>query len=266
MVAPLLGLAALWHRLGPRSRALLRGREVTVLGRRLHTTTLLTGALITIAVGILVWATNGLVTMLSLVPTGVLARWQENLTVLSDTGLQIAIIAGLGALALGPVVVGGPPPHREQHGPGREEMRRRAPARPAAGALAACEADTPAATKNPSPAPEIDIDPAPTVLGERAELVDPTTLRLTLEMTVMLVVNPGWNTRQELDGIFLGLDDSGDRLRFTALNPARHRPVGRAASPRPRRLRPLPHGRRARRRRPHRPRVGRGGGADRDRV
>ncbi|WP_262426553.1 hypothetical protein [Brachybacterium sp. Z12] len=72
---------------------------MTVLGRRLHTTTLLTGALI-IAVGILFWATNGLVTMPSLVPTGVLARWQENLTVLSDTGLQIAIIAGLGALAL----------------------------------------------------------------------------------------------------------------------------------------------------------------------
>lgn len=105
-----------------------------------------------------------------------------------------------------------------------------------AGALAACEADTPAATETPRPAPEIDIDPAPTVLGERAELVDPTTLRLTLEMTVMLVVNPGWNTApQELDGIFLGLDDSGDRLRFTALDQdgtalwAAQRPHGHAA-------------------------------------
>lgn len=67
----------------------------------------------------------------------------------------------------------------------------------------------------PGPAP----DPAPTLLGKRAELVDPATVRLTLEMTVMIVVDPGWNTApQELDGIFLGVDDSGEHLRFTALD------------------------------------------------
>ena len=46
MVIPLLLLTVLWDRLGPRSRAVLRGRGVTVAGRTLHTTTLLTGLLI----------------------------------------------------------------------------------------------------------------------------------------------------------------------------------------------------------------------------
>lgn len=99
MVVPLMLLAALWRRLGTRSRALLRGREFTLVGRRLHTTTVLTGALI-ITVGILFWATNGLVTMPSLVPTGILARWQEALAVLNGTGVQIALILLVGALAL----------------------------------------------------------------------------------------------------------------------------------------------------------------------
>lgn len=99
MVVPLMLLAALWRRLGARSRALLRGREFTVVGRRLHTTTVLTGALI-ITVGILFWATNGLVTMPSPVPTGILARWQETLAVLNGTEVQIALILLAGALAL----------------------------------------------------------------------------------------------------------------------------------------------------------------------
>lgn len=99
MVAPLMLLAALWHRLGPRSTALLRGRGITVLGRRLHTTNLLTGILI-IALGILFWATDGLVALPSPVPTGTLARWQEGLAVLSGTGVQIGIILAAAALAL----------------------------------------------------------------------------------------------------------------------------------------------------------------------
>ena len=70
-----------------------------MLGRTLHTTTVLTGAVI-IAVGILFWATNGLVTMPSLIPTAVLARWQESTAALSGTGLQIIVILALGALAL----------------------------------------------------------------------------------------------------------------------------------------------------------------------
>lgn len=99
MVVPLMALAAVWGRLGARARTTMRGREFRVLGRTLHTTTVLTG-LVIIAVGILFWTTNGLVTMPSLVPTSVLARWQENTAVLSSTGVQIAIILGLAALGL----------------------------------------------------------------------------------------------------------------------------------------------------------------------
>src|SRR5690625_5775828 len=78
----------------------MRGREFTVLGRRLHTTTVLTG-LVIIALGILFWSTNGLVTMPSLIPTSALARWQENVGVLSSTGAQIGVIVALALLALG---------------------------------------------------------------------------------------------------------------------------------------------------------------------
>lgn len=101
MVAPMMLLAALWHRLGGRGRSLLRGRGFTVLGRRLHTTTVLTGVLI-IALGILFWRTNGLVTLPSLVPTSALARWQESSAVLNDPVVQVAVILalGLGGIAL----------------------------------------------------------------------------------------------------------------------------------------------------------------------
>lgn len=99
MVVPLLLLALAWEELGPRSRRLLRGRPVTVAGRTLHSTQLLTGLLI-IALGILFWMTNGLVALPSPVPTRVLAQWQEGLAALNSTGVQIAVLLGLAALAL----------------------------------------------------------------------------------------------------------------------------------------------------------------------
>lgn len=99
MVVPLMVLAAVWERTSPRVRSLLRGREFTVLGRSLHTTTVITGVVI-MAVGIMFWATNGLVTMPSLVPTGVLARWQESIGVLENPAVQVGVIVVLGLLAL----------------------------------------------------------------------------------------------------------------------------------------------------------------------
>src|SRR5699024_12378656 len=57
VVTPML-LAALWARLGPRARSLMRGREFTVLGRSLHTTKALTGQVI-IEMGILLSSTYG---------------------------------------------------------------------------------------------------------------------------------------------------------------------------------------------------------------
>ena len=99
MVVPLMLLAAVWARLGTRARALLRGRSVTVLGRELHTTSMLTG-LVIIALGVLFWTTNGLVTLPSLVSTSTLARWQAALPGLTDPLVQVAVIVTLGLLAL----------------------------------------------------------------------------------------------------------------------------------------------------------------------
>ena len=87
--------------------------------------------------------------------------------------------------------------------------------------LVACEPGareraTPSPTAPPSP-----VDPTPTLLGEQAAVVEPGTLRLPLEMTVMIVVDPGWTAApQQLDGIFLGHTRDGDALRFTAADQA----------------------------------------------
>lgn len=94
MVVPLVGLAAVWSTLTPKTIGRLRGRGFTVMGRRLHTTSVVTGVLV-IAVGILFWATNGLVTAPSLLPTGV-QRWLQS----SSSGLftpawDAALVAAL---------------------------------------------------------------------------------------------------------------------------------------------------------------------------
>ncbi|MGP5078666.1 outer membrane protein assembly factor BamB family protein [Brachybacterium alimentarium] len=83
--------------------------------------------------------------------------------------------------------------------------------------LAGCDPAAPAGgSKSP---PHVDVDPAPTVLGELATAVDVASLRLPLEMTPMIVVDPGWTaTPLERDGIFLGYSDAGDRLRFRAVD------------------------------------------------
>ena len=99
MVVPLTVLAAVWNRLGDRGRSRLRGRQFTLLGRRLHTTTFVTG-LVIIALGILFWTTNGLVTLPSLVPTSTLARWQASSVGLNDPVVQVGAILALGLLAL----------------------------------------------------------------------------------------------------------------------------------------------------------------------
>ncbi|MGO1686308.1 MAG: cytochrome c biogenesis CcdA family protein [Brachybacterium sp.] len=99
MVIPLMVLAAVWDHLGERGRSVLRGRELTILGRALHSTTVVTGIVI-MALGVLFWVTNGLVTLPSLVPTSTLARWQESSAVLDDPVVQIAAIIALAALGL----------------------------------------------------------------------------------------------------------------------------------------------------------------------
>ena len=99
MVIPLMLLAAVWGRVGERGRAVLRGREFTMFGRRLHTTTFATGR-VTSALGVRFWATNGLVTLPSLVSTSTLARWQANGAVLDDPRVQVGVILTLAVVGL----------------------------------------------------------------------------------------------------------------------------------------------------------------------
>lgn len=92
MVVPLIGLAAIWTRLGPRAMKVLRGRGFTVLGRQLHTTSVVTGLLIA-GVGVLFWTTNGLVTAPSLLPAEI-DRWlQSNSGLLASPVFNAVVVA-----------------------------------------------------------------------------------------------------------------------------------------------------------------------------
>lgn len=99
MVLPLLLIAALWRRLGERGRSVLRGRTVTVLGRELHTTSVVTGLLI-IAVGVVFWTTNGLVGAPQVVPVETQAWLQERSSVLVNPVLDVVMIVVVAVLVL----------------------------------------------------------------------------------------------------------------------------------------------------------------------
>jgi cytochrome c biogenesis protein CcdA len=99
MVVPLLLIAALWQRLGHRGRRLLRGRAFTVLGRQLHTTSVVTGVLI-MGVGVVFWTTNGLVGGPELVPLDAQAWLQERAGALTGPALDIVAVLAVAALVL----------------------------------------------------------------------------------------------------------------------------------------------------------------------
>jgi len=96
MVVPLLVIAAAWKRLGTRGQRLLRGRAFTVLGRELHTTSVLTGVLI-MGVGVLFWTTNGLVGSPALIPLDAQAWLQEKSALLAIPALDVVGIVVVAA-------------------------------------------------------------------------------------------------------------------------------------------------------------------------
>jgi len=99
MVLPLLGLAAAWGRIGDRGRSALRGRTFTVLGRELHTTSVVTGLLL-VGVGVLFWATNGLVGLPELVPVRTQAWLQGQGALLAHPAGDVALVVALAAIVL----------------------------------------------------------------------------------------------------------------------------------------------------------------------
>lgn len=99
MVVPLLLIAALWQKLGARGRRVLRGRTFNFLGRQWHTTSVITGLLVT-GVGILFWVTNGLVGAPELVPVEAQAWLQANASMLANPLVDIILILIVAALIL----------------------------------------------------------------------------------------------------------------------------------------------------------------------
>lgn len=99
MVMPLLIIAVLWRRLGARGQRLLRGRAVTVLGRELHTTSVVTGLLI-MGVGVLFWTTNGLVGAPETLPLDAQAWLQERASLLAVPVFDIVAVLAIAALVL----------------------------------------------------------------------------------------------------------------------------------------------------------------------
>ena len=96
MVVPLVVIAALWDHIGPRTRTVLRGRSISVFGRELHSTSVITGLLIA-AVGVLFWATNGLITMPELLPTDAQAWIQQRSAALANPYVDGAVIIAVAA-------------------------------------------------------------------------------------------------------------------------------------------------------------------------
>ncbi len=98
MVVPLVIIAATWRNLSQRTTGVLRGRSFTIGKREFHTTSVITGLLI-MAVGLLFYFTNGLVSAPSLMPSSALAAAQEWVGSNVQT-VQLILVVVLAAAAL----------------------------------------------------------------------------------------------------------------------------------------------------------------------
>lgn len=96
MTVPLLLLAVFWDRIGPRLHGLLRGREFQIGGRSFHTTSVVSG-LALIAVGALLWFTEGTASLGGLFDVGTVGRWEATLAQwsvgVSDLEVVTAVLA-----------------------------------------------------------------------------------------------------------------------------------------------------------------------------
>ncbi|WP_291379218.1 cytochrome c biogenesis CcdA family protein [Demequina sp.] len=99
MVVPLMVLAASWQRLGAHGQRALRGRGFTIKGRQFHTTSVATGALI-VLVGVVFWATNGLVGVPELVPSDAVSWLTAQASLLSNPLVDVVAVLVVAALVL----------------------------------------------------------------------------------------------------------------------------------------------------------------------
>lgn len=83
MVIPLLLLASMWGRVGGPVRKALKGRTFLVFGRKLHSTSVISGLLV-VAAGVLFGFTNGFVNLPHLLPPAMEDWLQERTAVLGN--------------------------------------------------------------------------------------------------------------------------------------------------------------------------------------
>lgn len=99
MVAPMMLIAGLWKRLGTVGQRRLRGRTFRALGRDWHSTSVITGVLM-IALGVIFWATNGMVGVPELVPLETQSALQQTASSLNGPAVDIALVVIVAALAI----------------------------------------------------------------------------------------------------------------------------------------------------------------------
>ncbi len=100
MVVPLIVIALLWTRLGDRGRARLRGRAWHIGPLQLHSTSVITGAVL-IAVGVVFLRTNGMATLPQLVSSATLSDMQSAILTFGATVPEPVLIVAAALLALG---------------------------------------------------------------------------------------------------------------------------------------------------------------------
>ncbi len=99
MVLPLVAIAAAWNRMTPKGRAALRGKTFRFLGREFHTTSVI-GGLIIVAAGVLLWVTNGFMSMPELIPSSVTTWLQTKAAAIPSTWVATVAVVAVAGLAL----------------------------------------------------------------------------------------------------------------------------------------------------------------------
>ncbi|GAA3957190.1 cytochrome c biogenesis CcdA family protein [Gordonia caeni] len=97
MTMPLLVLAALWPRLGPRFRRVLRGRDVRLGRFTFHTTSVISGIAL-IAIGVLIWVTEGTASLGAPVGADTQLRWQSGIADWAGRVSNLEMVAALVAV------------------------------------------------------------------------------------------------------------------------------------------------------------------------
>lgn len=97
MTMPLLVLAALWPRLGPRFRRVLRGRDVRLGRFTFHTTSVISGIAL-IAIGVLIWVTEGTASLGAPVGADTQLRWQSAIADWAGRVSNLEMVAALVAV------------------------------------------------------------------------------------------------------------------------------------------------------------------------